>query len=49
MSDFCDRLIESGCTPQGNHCTGLLTLRYDSHSGVSTLRCKCKIKILNDL
>jgi len=48
MSDFGDSLIESDCNPLLNHCSGVFTVRYDSHSGVSILRCKCKSQILND-
>ena len=30
MSDFCDHLIESGCTPQSNCCSGLFTMEIAS-------------------
>ena len=41
MSDFCDHLIESGCTPQSNCCSGLFTMEIasiaDSDSPLSQL------------
>ena len=30
MSDFTDSLIESGCTPQSNCCSGLFTMEIAS-------------------
>jgi len=30
MSDFCDSLIESGCTPQSNGWSGLFTMEIPS-------------------
>ena len=44
MSDLSDSLIESGCIPQSNCCSGLFTLRYDSHSGVSHSAANEKLK-----
>jgi hypothetical protein len=41
MSDFCDHLIESDCTPQSNCCSGLLNMEItsiaDSDSPLSQL------------
>ena len=42
MSDFSDSLIESGCTLLLNHCSGVFTVRDDSHSGISILLCNKK-------
>ena len=44
MSNLSDSLLESGCTPQSNCCSGLFTLRYDSHSGVSHFAANVKLK-----